>query len=101
VFSASIFDELIGLEDVVTNLLAPFSGFSGAELVDAFGVFFLLHLKEFPAENLHGLFFVLELGKFILDGDDGAGREMSNADGGVGRVDALTAVTAGMIDVNP
>jgi hypothetical protein len=100
VFGASVFDELVGLEDVIANLLTPFSGFAGTELVDAFGVLFLLHLEEFPAENLHGLFFVLELGTFILDGNDGAGREMGNADGGVGCVDALAAVSAGMIDVD-
>lgn len=99
-FSASIFDEFVGLEDVITNLLAPFSSFAGAELIDAFDMLFLFHLKELAAENFHSFFFVLELRAFVLNGDDGIGRKVGDADSGIGRIDTLSAVSAGMIDVN-
>ena len=40
------------------------------------------------------------MGTFVLDGDDGVGREVGDTDGGVGGVDGLAAMTARMIDVN-
>ena len=100
VLGAGVFDEFVGLEDVVADLLAPFGGLAGAEFADAGGVLFLLHLSEFTAEDFQGFGLVLLLGAFVLDGDDGAGREMGDTDGGVGSVDALTAVAAGVVDVN-
>ena len=59
-----------------------------------------LHLGEFAAEDFHGFFFVLELGAFVLDSDDGVGWEMGDADGGVGGVDGLAAVTAGVVNID-
>ena len=99
-FSTGIFNELIRLEDVVSNLLTPFCGFSGAEFVNTFGGLFEFHFRELSAKDFEGFFLVLELGTFVLNGDDGIGREMGDADGGVGGVDGLTAVSAGMISVD-
>ena len=59
-----------------------------------------LHLSEFAAEDFHSFFFVLELGAFVLDGNDSIRREVGDADGGIGRVDALAAMAAGVINVD-
>ena len=99
-FSSSVLDEFIRLEDVVADLLSPFGRFAGAELVDTFGFLFELELSKFSAEDFESFFLVLELRTFVLDCDDDIGREMSNADGGVRCVDGLTTMTAGVIDVD-
>ena len=79
---AGVFDELVGLENVVADLLAPLGGSAGAEFVDAGGVLFLLHLGEFATEDFQGFGLVLLLGTFVLDGDDGAGGGGGEAGGG-------------------
>lgn len=100
VAGASIFDELIGLHDVIADLLTPAGRFASAKLVDRFGVLLELHLDKFAEEDFHGFFFVLELGAFVLDGNDGIGGDMSDTDGGICGVDRLTTVTTGVINVD-
>src|SRR5262245_12283098 len=61
----------------------------------------LLHVVEARAEDEQGLGFVLQLRLLVLAGDDHAGREVRDADGAVGGIDALAAVAAGAVDVDP
>mgnify|MGYP006863141539 CR=1 FL=1 len=56
--------------------------------------------EQTGGEHLHGLFPVLELRAAVLAPDDQAGGDVEDLDGGVGRVHALTALTAGAVDVD-
>ena len=88
------------MEDVVADLTAPIGGFASAEFGEAGDVLFVLELGEFSGEDIHGGFFVLELTAFVLDSDGDLGRDVGDADGGVGGVDGLAAVAAGAVDVD-
>ena len=59
-----------------------------------------MFFEEAGAEDVHGFGAVLELGAFVLHGDDYSCWEVSYADGGVGGVDGLAAVAAGAVDVD-
>lgn len=100
VFSARILDEAVRLKDVISNLLAPFGGFAGAEFVDRFGVLLELHLDQFTPEDFHGFFLILELGALVLNGDDRVGWKVGDADGGIGRVNRLATVATRVVDVD-
>src|SRR5699024_245571 len=51
-------------------------------------------------EDAHGFGAVFELRFFVLHADDDAGWNMGDADGGVGGVDVLAAVTGGAEDID-
>src|SRR5688572_8886607 len=77
------------------DLLAPLSGADlGAPSIATLGrQLCLLDLVESGAQYRHCLELVLQLALFVLAGDHQPGRQVSDAHGGVGRVDALAAVT--------
>ncbi len=85
--------EAVLREVVGADLLAAVAGaylllaVLGLELVDALG----FDLVEAGAEDAHGLLAVLDLGFFVLAGDDGLRGQVRDADGGVGGVDGLAA----------
>lgn len=104
--AARIMDAVVGdavLREVVgANFFATIAGadegFAGGG--GGFHFFLFLAFKEARTEDGHGLDAVLLLGALVLHGNDEAGRQMSNANGGVGGVDALAAVTAGTVNVD-
>ena len=59
-----------------------------------------LGVVEARAQHLHRLRAVLDLRALVLAGDDEAGRQVGDAHGGVGGVDALPAGAAGAVDVD-
>src|SRR4029450_1789141 len=59
-----------------------------------------LGLEKTRAENAQRLLLVLELALLVLAGDDEAGGQVSDADGGVGRVDRLAAGAARPVHVD-
>ena len=59
-----------------------------------------LALEEAATENGHGLDAVLLLGTLVLHSNHNTGREVGDADSGVGRIDALAAVATGAIDID-
>ena len=89
--------EAVLREVVGADLLAAVAGADlllavfGLELVDALG----FDLVEAGAEDAHSLFAILDLRFFVLAADDGVGRQMGDAHGGVGRVDRLAAGAGG------
>src|SRR5262249_52838985 len=73
---------------------------SGADHLLAFGgdgalLLRLLDLEEARLEHAHRLRLVLDLAALVLALHDEARRQVGQADGGVGRVDALTARSRG------
>src|SRR3954463_16035850 len=99
---AKILHELVGLEHVGADLVAPAdvglgSGF-GARLVLAL---LQLELVEAGAQHVPGGRPVLVLRALLLAGDDDAGRVVGDADGGIGGVDVVTARARGPIRVDP
>ena len=60
-----------------------------------------LAIEEPAAQDGHRLGLVLDLALLVLDGDDDAAGHVGDADGRVGRVDRLPAVTGGAVDVDP
>lgn len=82
-----------------------FGAVAGTDLAAAFAghlLGFLGHLpfKEAGTEDHHGLGLVLVLGTFVLATDFEAGGFVDDADGGVGGIDALTAMAAGAADAD-
>ena len=73
-------------------------GFAGDGSV--FHLFFFFAFEESGAQNIHGFDAVLLLRALILHGNDEASREMSDADGGVGGVDTLAAVSTRTVNIN-
>src|SRR5450631_1107881 len=99
--SAEVLHHLVRLENVGANLaaetdLALFSVVLfhlGALLVE-------LEFVEAGLEHIHRGGAVLDLRALVLAGDDEAARDVGDAHGGVGGVDALAARTAGAVDVD-
>ena len=63
-------------------------------------VAFLLGLEEAGPQHGHGLLLVLVLGALVLADDHYSGGLVDDADGGGDLVDVLSAVSAGMEDVD-
>jgi hypothetical protein len=100
VFSASIFNEFVWLENVVADLLAPFGRFAGAKVAQSLGLLLHLHLRKFATEDFHGGILVGVLATFILNCYDNASWDMGDTDSGVGRIDTLTTVATGTVNIN-
>ena len=83
-------------EVVGADLLRALAGadLAAAILGDRVLLLAQLHLVEPRAQHLHRLRAVLDLRLLVLLRDDDAGRDVRDADGGVGRVDALAARAA-------
>ena len=83
----------------------PFASIACANLAPAGGgigaVLFFPELVIQPAfQYPHGLVTVFDLALFILTSHDQSGRQMSDTDGAVRRVDALTAVAGRTVHIN-
>ena len=93
----AVLGEVVGADffGAVAGADEGFAGGGGGGL--GFGALFF---EEAGAEDDHGFFAVLELGAFVLHGDDDAGGEVGDADGGISGVDGLATVTAGAVDIN-
>src|SRR5579883_382261 len=80
---------------VGANFFGAVAGFDLAAALGNDGGLLLLQFQfiESGAENTHGLGFIFDLRFLVLLGDDEAGRQVSNAYGGVGGVDGLTSGT--------
>src|SRR5690606_30706071 len=86
--------------DVGAHLVAPGGGGRTAQLVDLGLLLLPLELEELGLEDAHGGGLVLELRALVLAGHDHAGRQVRQAHGRVGGVDALPAGTGGAVDVD-
>src|SRR6185437_7418524 len=100
-------DAVIGepvLREVVgADLLAAVAGayllltVFGLQLMDALSFYFI----KPGTENAHALLAVLDLRFLVLAAYDGVGRNVRDADGGVGRVDRLATGSGGAEGVDP
>ncbi|MFT7173967.1 MAG: hypothetical protein ACI9NQ_002196 [Paracoccaceae bacterium] len=91
-----VFDHLVGLEDVGTDLAAPADfTFVGVGAVGLGLLLVLFDLVELGAEGLPGQFAVAELGAFLGRADHDPGGEVLYDDGGLDLVDVLAACSAG------
>ena len=100
---AEIFDELIGLQDIRANLVAPADiGLCRLLGCRLFFAALQLFLIQFRAQHVPGLRTVLKLRTVALAYDRDAGRNVREAHGGLGLVHVLTARAAGThgIDAN-
>ncbi len=86
--------------DVGAHLVAPGGGGGAAQLVDLGLLLLALELEELGLEDAHRGGLVLELRALVLAGDDHAGRQVRQAHGRVGGVDALAAGPGGAVDVD-
>ena len=101
VTGAVVFDHLVGLEDVASYLATPSDVvFAAVGFVDFGAAFVLLDLVEFGFQHADGFGPVFGLGAFDLTGDDDAGGEVGDADGGFDFVDVLSAFAAGAVGVD-
>ena len=100
-FSAVVFDELVGLHRVGTNLAAETDfGFGGVEFVERVASFFQFELVELRAQNFHGDFAVLVLATFVLALHHDVRGQVRQPDRAGRFVDVLAAVAAGAESVN-
>ncbi len=98
---AEVFDHLVGLENVGPDLAAPTDVAFFAVVFFLFGPFFVhLDFVEAGFENGEGSGAVFDLGAVVLAGDNESGGKVGDADGGVGGVDALSAVATGAVDID-
>src|SRR3712207_940622 len=90
-------------EVVGTDLSRPVAGSDlGAAHASALGLLLRdTHVEQARPQHLHRLEAVLDLRALVLLADDQTGREVCDADGGVGGVDSLPAGPGGPEDVDP
>ena len=100
------FNAVVGYS-VLGEIISPdfFASVAGADLLFSFGrffgAFFVFQPGQKPGtQDLHGLFFVLVLGFFVLAGYHQAGRQMGYPDGRVSGIDALAARPGRAVSVN-
>ena len=104
--TARVMDAVVGdavLREVVgANFFAAVAGanegFAGIRGSGHLFGFFLF--EETGAEDGHGFDAVLLLGALILHGNHNTGGEVSDANGGIGGIDALAAVATGAVNIN-
>src|SRR5437879_973148 len=71
-----------------------------AQLVDLLGFLSSAEFEQLRLQHVERARAVLQLAALVLASDDDAGRQVGEAYGGVGRVDALPAGTARPVDVD-
>ena len=76
------------------------SRFSPPSCVSLASLLLHLHVEQARLQHLHRLRAVLVLRALVLAGDDDAGRDVRDADGGVGDVDVLAAGAARSVRVD-
>jgi hypothetical protein len=98
---AEVLHHLVGLENVGANLAAKADlALLAVVLLHLGALLVQLQFVEAGLEHAHGRGAVLDLRALVLAGDDEAARDVGDAHGRVGRVDALAARTAGAVDVD-
>ncbi len=98
---AMVFDVLVGMQNVRTDLISP----GDITLAVFLGIQFLLllfqlHIINSGFQHLHGLFFILMLGAFVLALNNGVGRNMGDSYGRIGSVDVLPAGSSRSVGVD-
>ena len=98
---AQVLHQLIGIEDVTSDLVAKANLVLGtAKLIQFGGALLELHLIQAAAQDLHCERLVLELAALVLAGNHRTRGNVRDPHGRVGGVDALAAVTRRVIDVD-
>ena len=98
---AQVLDHLIRVENVAADLVAkPDVVLGTTQLIECLGTLLELQLVELRAQDAHARRLVLDLASLVLAGDDDARGDVRDAHGRVGRVDALAAGAACMVDVD-
>ena len=99
---AQVLDQLIGLQHVGADLVAPADfGLGGIGGVGLRFALLQLGLVQPRLQLLHRRGAVLVLGALVLAGDDDPGGNMGDPDRAVGRVDVLPACARRAIGVDP
>ncbi len=92
VAASKIFDQLVGVQDVRSDLGSPGSrlvfALDRSDLTSSLG---LLNLPNFGSKDPHGVFFVLQLRTLRLDRDHDPGWQMSDPHSGIDLINILTA----------
>jgi len=98
---AEVFDEVIGVQHVTTDLRSPFDFlFAGIISGSEFFAAVEFELIQFGAQHFHGGGTVFDLRAFVLAGHHNASGEVGDAHGGIGDIDVLAAGAAGAVGVN-
>src|SRR5690606_9636426 len=91
---AQILDQLVRLQDVAADLVAPADRAAVVELGEVLHPLGLLHLVELGLEGVHRRRAVLVLAPLLLAGDHDARRDVGDPDRRLGLVDVLAAGAA-------
>src|SRR5215831_4240154 len=99
---AQILHQLVGLQNIGTDLVAPADlGFGGGRSVGLLLAFFQLELVEARLQHGPGDAAVLDLRAFLLARHDDAGGNVGDPHGRIGGVDVLTAGAGRAISIHP
>src|SRR6185437_5325588 len=97
-----IFDQLVGLEYIGSNLAAPRDIFLLTDdRVELRFLLLLFHFEETRLQDFHRSVSILELGPLILTLHDDTCRQVSDAYGGFDLIDILASRAAGAKGVDP
>src|SRR5919197_685896 len=98
---AQVFDQVVGVQDVVADLAAPpRADVLAFELRVLALARFLFALQQARLENTHSRLTVLQLRALVLAGHDDAARQVRDAHGRADLVDVLPARAAGPVGVD-